>query len=804
MIKNYLKIAFRGLLRDKFFSFLNVSGLAIGIACVLLITTYVSYEQSFDKHFENHENIYRVVIKGRFNGRDFTGVQNPAPAGPTFKEQLPEVIEKLRFRNSGDWVVKYEDKIFNENEVVFADETFFKVFSVNLIQGNPEEVLLKPNHLVLSETQAKKYFGNENAMGKILRLDNEEDWVVSGVYEDIPDNSQFHFEFILSFITRDEEYNNKFWLSQNYETYLVLNPNSDLASVQNKVNEIAIEKMGVELQQYLDMSFDQFKAAGNNFEYFLQPLQDVHLRSDNYGGFEPEGDITYVYIFTSIAIFILAIACINFMNLSTARSANRAKEVGVRKVLGSYRSQLIGQFIAESVLITFIAGLIGLSAAVILIPFFNDFAERQMVLEFLPNLPIVALGSSLVGFLAGLYPAFFLSAFSPAKVLKGNASVGGKSGGLRKVLVSFQFFISILLIIATFSILNQLNYIQNRKLGFDRDRVLVISNAFMLRDNKQAFKNAMLQNPDVVNASFSSFLPTSSNRSSTVFFPDAVVDKDKGIVSQIWTVDEGYPDVFGMKIKKGRFFSKEYGTDSTALVINETAARLFGFEELNGAVLGTYDESPEKLNRYNVIGVIEDFNFESLKNEIEPMVIRLGNSTGLLSLKLNSGDYKALLKETEAKWDEFAPGQPFEFTFLDDRFNNMYTAETKLGNIFTVFAVLAIVIACLGLFGLAAFTAQKKTKEVGIRKVLGATLPQLIYLMSKEISILVLISFVLASALGYYGVNWWMQDFTYRPSISIMAFALAGLSAFAIALLTMSYQSIKVARANPVKALRNE
>ncbi|MFT6829070.1 MAG: putative ABC transport system permease protein, partial [Roseivirga sp.] len=639
MIKNYLKIAFRGLLRDKFFSFLNVSGLAIGIACVLLITTYVSYEQSFDKHFENHENIYRVVIKGRFNGRDFTGVQNPAPAGPTFKEQLPEVIEKLRFRNSGDWVVKYEDKVFNENEVVFADETFFKVFSVNLIQGNPEEVLLKPNHLALSETQAKKYFGNENAIGKILRLDNEEDWVVSGVYEDIPDNSQFHFEFILSLITRDEDYNNKFWLSQNYETYLVLNPNSDLAMVQNKVNEIAIEKMGVELQQYLDMSFDQFKAAGNNFEYFLQPLQDVHLRSDNYGGFEPEGDITYVYIFTSIAIFILAIACINFMNLSTARSANRAKEVGVRKVLGSYRSQLIGQFIGESVLITFIAGLIGLSAAVMLIPFFNDFSDRQMILEFLPNLPIVALGSFFVGFLAGLYPAFFLSSFAPAKVLKGNVSTGGRSGGLRKILVSFQFFISILLIIATFSILNQLNYIQNRKLGFDRDRVLVISNAFMLRDNKQAYKNAMLQNPDVLNASFSSFLPTSSNRSSTVFFPDAVVDKDKGIVSQSWTVDEDYPDVFGMKIKKGRFFSKEYGTDSTAFVINETAARLFDFDELEGAVLGTFDESPEKLDRYNVIGVIEDFNFESLKNEIEPMVIRLGNSTGLLSLKLNSGDY---------------------------------------------------------------------------------------------------------------------------------------------------------------------
>lgn len=804
MIKNYLKIAFRSLFRDKFFSFLNISGLAIGIACVLLITTYVTYELSFDKHFDNHENIYRVVIEGRFNGREFTGVQNPAPAGPTFKEQIPDVVEKLRFRNSGNWVIKYDNKVFNEDAVIFADETFFKVFSVNLIQGNPEEALSKPYHLVLSQSQSTKYFGAEDPMGKVLRLDNDKDWIVSGVYEDIPDNSQFHFEFILSFISRADDYNNKFWLSQNYETYLVLNPNSDLAAVNQKINEIAIDNMGVELQQYLDMSFDQFKEAGNNFKYFLQPLADVHLRSDNYGGFEPEGDITYVYIFTSIAIFILVIACINFMNLSTARSASRAKEVGVRKVLGSYRSQLIGQFITESVLITFIAGLIGLTVGVLFIPFFNDFADRQMVLEFLPNLAIVATGSILVGFLAGLYPAFFLSAFSPAKVLKGNVSTSGKSGGLRKVLVSFQFFVSILLIIATFSILNQLNYIQNRKLGFDRERVLIVSNAFMLGENSQAFKNELLLNPAILEASFSSFLPTSSNRSSTVFFPDAVVDKDKGIVSQFWTVDDNYLDVFGMKVKEGRFFSKEFATDSTAFVINETAAKLFGFEQIEGAVLGAFDEIPDDLERFNVIGIIEDFNFESLKSEIDPVVMRLGNSTGLLSLKLNASNYKALIGDVQSKWDELAPGQPFEYTFLDDRFTNMYKAETKLGSIFTVFAVLAILIACLGLFGLAAFTAQKKTKEVGIRKVLGASLFQLIYLMSKEISMLVLISFVLASALGYYGVDWWMQDFTYRPSISMASFLMAGTSAFLIALLTMSYQSIKVARANPVKALRNE
>ena len=766
--------------------------------------TYVNYELSFDKHFENQDRIYRVVIDGRFNGRDFTGSQNPSPAGPTFKEQIPEVEERLRFRNTGDWVVQYGDKVFNEDDLVFADETFFKVFSVNLIQGNAEEALSRPRHLAINQTQAKKYFGDEDPMGKVLKLDNDEDWIVSGVFEDIPDNSHFHFDFILSFITREGDYNNQEWLSQNYDTYLVINENADIAQVQQKINEIAIQKMGVELQQYLNMSFEQFKEGGNNFEYFLQPLSDIHLKSTGYGGFEPEGDITYVYIFTAIAVFILVIACINFMNLSTARSANRAKEVGVRKVLGSYRSQLIGQFISESILITFIAGLLGLCIGVIVIPFFNDFTDRQMELSFLQNLPWVILGSVVVGFLSGLYPAFFLSAFNPAKVLKGNVSSGGKTGGLRKALVSFQFFISILLIIATFSILNQLNFIQNKSVGFERDRVLVIHNAYMLGDNSDAFKNMILQNPAVEQASFSSYLPTSSSRSSTVFFPDGIIDKDRGMVCQNWRVDENYQAVFGMKIKQGRFFSKQYATDSTAIVINETAAKNFGIEELNGNIIGTFGNNEEVLDQFNVIGIIEDFNFESLKSEIEPLIMRLGKTTGYLSIKLNSESIGTQVKSAESKWDEMAPGQPFEYSFLDDRFTNMYKAESKLGEIFTVFAVLTIVIACLGLFGLAAFTAQKKTKEVGIRKVLGASLIQLVFLMSREISILVIISFIIASAIGYWGVNWWMQSFTYRPPINLLYFFLAGLSAFVIAILTMSYQSIKVARANPVNSLRNE
>ncbi|RKQ42255.1 putative ABC transport system permease protein [Roseivirga pacifica] len=805
MLKNYLKIAFRSLLKDKFFSFLNVTGLAIGIACCLLIVTYVRYELSFDKHFENQENIYRVVIEGRFNGRDFTGVQNPAPAGPTFLDQIPAVEQKLRFRGTGDWIVEYQEKVFNEGDLVFTDETFFDVFKVNMIEGNPEEALTRKNHLAMSETMAKKYFGDEDPLGKTLKLDNAADWTVAGVYEDIPDNTHFHFDFLLSFITRENEYNGQQWLNQNYETYLVLNPNATTADVETQMNDIAIEHMGAELKMYLDMTFDQFKAAGNNFRYFLQPLADVHLKSAGYGGgFEPGSDITYVYIFSAIAAFILVIACINFMNLSTARSANRAKEVGIRKVLGSVRSQLIGQFISESVLITLISGLIGLGLAMLILPFFNNFASREMVIEPMQTLPALLTGALLVGFLAGLYPAFFLSAFSPVKVLKGNLSMGMKSGGLRKVLVTFQFSISILLIIGTFSILNQLQYIQNKNLGFEKDQVLLIHNSYLLGDNIAVFENKIEANPNVSQTSKTWYLPTSSSRSSTVFFPDAVIDQDKGVVSQNWNVDHDYAEVFGLKMVEGRFFSEDMPTDSMAMVINQTAAKSFGIESLDDAIIGDFNEDGSALDRYKVVGIFEDFHYESLREEIGPMILRLGQSNGYMGIKLNASNYQQVIDEARNSWDEMAPGQPFEYTFLDDRFTNMYTAETQLGDIFLIFAVLAIVIACLGLFGLAAFTAQQKTKEVGIRKVLGASISQLIYIMSREVSVLVLISFVVASAAGWYGVNQWLQGFAYRPPVSVMVFLLAGAGAFVIALLTMSYQSIKVAVANPVKALRNE
>ncbi len=803
MFKNYLKIAFRSLWKDKFFSFLNITGLAIGISCCLLIMTYVNYEQSFDKHFDGYSQIHRGVIEGAFNGQDFTGVQFPSPAGRTFRDQIPEIEQVVRFRNMGNWVGKYEDKVFNENNTVYADETFFEVFSVPMIMGDPNQALVNKNTLVMSRSTAQKYFGDDDPIGKRLKLDDRLDFEVRGVYEDIPDNTHFHFDMILSFITRENEYNDQQWLNQNYETYFVLNPNAKMDQLKTKINEISIDKMGAELKQYLDMSFADFEAAGNSFNYFLQPLEEIHLKSDNYGGFEPEADITYVYIFTAIAAFILVIACINFMNLATARSANRAKEVGLRKVMGSYRHQIINQFISESVLITFISGLLGLVIAVTVIPFFNDFADRAMTLDFVNNLPLVLGGSIVVGILSGLYPAFFLSAFSPAKVLKGNLSLGMKSGGLRKVLVTFQFFISILLIIATFTILDQLSYIQSKKLGFDKEQVLVLHNANMLGANQEAMRNATMQNPDIQTATYTSFLPTSSNRSSTIFFPDAIIDQDRGRVTQNWRVDYDYMEVFGMKLKEGRFFSKEFATDSSAMVINETTAKIFGIESV-GSIIGAFDNSPEELARYTVIGILEDFHFESLKNQIDPIVMRLGNSNGFLSMKLNSADFQSVLGAVENHWDRLAPGQPFEYTFLDDRFSNMYQAEAKLGDIFTIFAVLAIVIACLGLFGLAAFTAQQKTKEVGIRKVLGATIAQLIYLMSREVSILILISFVIATGLGVLGVNWWMQDFEYHPSINPMIFVFAGLGAFVIALLTMSYQSVKVAIANPVKALRSE
>jgi len=630
---------------------------------------------------------------------------------------------------------------------------------------------------------------------------------VTAVIKDIPQNSHFNFDFFFSMKNVDYQWGQ--FLSHNFHTYLLLKPGTDYKAFEKNFDQYE-EKYVLPVMKQLTQvkSLEEFKKAGNLLEYSLIPLTQIHLYSDKQYEFLPGGNIQYLYIFSAVALFILVIACINFMNLTTARSAKRAKEVGIRKVLGTERKELIAQFLVESVLMVVLSMLIAIALAWLILPLFNDVADKSMTLTSLFSpyiLPLLIALPFVVGLLAGSYPAFFLSAFRPIEVLKGKIKMSGSSGSLRSGLVVFQFFASIVLIIGTIIIYSQLNYIQTRNLGFNKDQVLVINNTYQLDNNVDAFKNDITRLTGVKSGTLSSFLPvSSSSRNDNVFSKTSQIDAKNGFDMQIWRTDYDYINTMGMQLVKGRNFSKDFGGDSTAIIINEAAAKILGYEDPIGKKLYGASNSPTKLDAYNIIGVVENFNYESLKQTIGPLGFFLGKSTGLASFKVNASNLPEVLKEAESKWKAFAPGLPFSYRFLDAAFNDMYKNEQRVGKIVMIFSVLAILIACLGLFGLSTFIAEQRTKEIGIRKVLGASVQSIVQLVSKEFVILVSIAFVIAVPVGWWAMSSWLTDFAYRVSIEWWVFALAGVMALGIALITMSYQAIKAALMNPTKSLRSE
>ena len=805
MIKNFFKVAWRNLLRNKFYSILNIAGLAIGIACCMLIVLFVVDELSYDKYYAKADRIYRITADGALNGSNFDLAVVGSPVGQAMVDDHPEVVDFVRFRDGGSPFIRYEDNVFKEEKFVWVDHNIFDVFDVRLIQGDPEIALKEPRSLVMSRSAAKKYFGTEDVLGKVVRFGQTDGYKVTGVFDKIPDNTHFQFDVFGSMETLESAKQN-IWLSMNFQTYLVLAEGADLEALKSKFPAMLKKYVGPEIKRFLNAEWDEMGNTGNAFAFSLQPVTDIHLRSDLQAELAPNSDIQYVYMFSAIAFFILLIACINFMNLATARSAHRAKEVGIRKVLGSEKSQLIRQFLAESVLISFISFVLALAMAIGAIPFFNDLANKNLSVPLSNPLFYAAMfgGTLMVGLLAGSYPAFFLSAFQPVKVLKGALSSGMKSGVLRNILVVVQFCTSIFLVIGTLIIQDQLNYIQHKKLGFDKDQVLIVHDAYLLGENTEVFKNEMAQLPAVKSASLSGYLPTPSSRNNNVFFRGLTPSQENSVLSANWFVDHEYIETMGMEIVSGRNFSRDYVTDSSACIINEAAAKQFGWPDPIGETIGEFLNNDGEIGGLKVIGVVKDFHYESLRNNIQPLLIELGNSRGLLSLKVNTDDYSGLLRKVEDRWNEMAPNQPFETSFMDDRFNRVYDAEQRLGKIFGVFAGLAILIACLGLFGLAAYTAENRIKEVGIRKVLGASVGQLVYLLSRDVGKLVLIAFVLGAPLAWYAMNQWLEDFEYRTTIGWSVFLIAALGSLAIALLTMSYQSLKAATSNPVRSLRTE
>ncbi|MEQ8904590.1 ABC transporter permease [Ekhidna sp.] len=812
MIKNYLNVALRNLFKHKFYSLINILGLSIGLTCFLMISLYVVDELSYDNFHSDADRIYRMDFTGNINGSEFITALASAPAGPTMPLEFPEVEAATRLRSTGNWIIKEKntEDAYNEDAVVYADHNFFQFWDFNLTSGNPETCLERPNTLVISESLASKVFGDENPVGKMVVLDNDDDWEVTGVYEDMPTNSHFNFEMMLSMESREES-KSKMWMSFNFNTYLKLQEGYDPNDLEVKFPGLIEKYIGPEIQNFMGASLEEFYEAGNDAGFYLFPLLDIHLKSDKLGELTVNGDMKYVLIFTAIAMFILILACINFMNLSTARSAGRAKEVGVRKVMGAYKSQLRKQFLTEAFLITFISILIAYGLSFLLLNQFNTLADKAMVFNSLlsPAFLLIMLGVLIVvGFLAGSYPAFFLSKFRPVEVLKGKLNLGLRGGGLRSTLVVLQFCVSIIMIIGTAIVYQQLSYIQNKKLGYSKDHILMIHDPWLMDDKADSYKNEALQHSNILSGTMSSFLPVNTADNNNAWFPGSNSTKSETYIFHEYRVDHDYMETLGIELKSGRSFSKDFPSDSLAVVLNEAAMHKIGWtlEETIGKTISTFDGFQDSIYTvsYKVIGIVKDFHFTSLRDQIEPLIFKLGRSRGFVSFKITSENIPATIGFLEDKWNEFAPSQPFAYSFLDERFNEMYENEQKLGKIFGVFAFLAIFIACLGLYGLAAFTAEQRRKEIGVRKVLGASIASIITLLSKEFLKLVGIAFLIAAPISYYFMSEWLQDFENRTNINLMVFLLAGIIALVIAWVTMGFQSWNAARINPARSLKDE
>lgn len=810
MIRNYIKIALRNLMKNKVFSFINIVGLALGLTCFMLIAMYVTDELSYDRFYPNALRIYRINLDMKFGGSELKLAVSSDPLGPTLKKDYPQVEQYTRIYSSdGPKQVKKGNQYIREDKIGYADSTLFEVFQIPVLSGNIKTALSEPNSVVMSKKAAIKYFNTVDAVGKTLEIGvtKKTAYKVTAVYQDIPDNSHFNFDLFLCMKNVDYNFGN--FLSNNFYTYLLLREGTDYKQFEKNFDAVLTRYVLPQAKQYIQInSMEEFRKAGNKFEYSLIPLTDIHLKSDRFPEIQVNGSLQYVYIFSIVALFLLLIACINFVNLTTARSANRAKEVGIRKMLGTQRSSLIGQFIAESTLMSYLAFVFALVFTLLLIPYFNDIAAKSYTYATLFNpvyLPFLLLFPLVVGIIAGYYPAIFLSSFRPLETLKTKFNAGFKRSSLRNSLVTFQFVTSLVLIIGTIIIYQQLDYIQTKNLGFVKDKVLIVNNTNTLGTRAGAFKDEISQLTGITNASFAGYLPIdNSSRSDNSYYLDATMDAKNSLNMQTWQVDDSYLPTIGLELKEGRNFSKDFGTDSSKVIINETAVKLLGYTNPIGQKFYTVGDKPGGVKSYEVIGVIKNFHYESLRKTVGPLFLVLGDSKSETAFKINTGNVKGLIKQIETKWAQFAPEIPFSFKFMDDAFDDMYRAEQRVGKVMLIFAALTIIIACLGLFGLVTYIAEQRTKEIGVRKVLGASIFNIVSLLSRELLLLVLIALLIATPIAYYFMYQWLQDFAFRISISWQVFVAAGIGAMLLTFLTISFQAIKAAMANPVKSLRTE
>ncbi len=809
MFSNFFKSALRNIFRHKTYVIINILGLAVGFACSLLIFLFVIHELSFDKFNEKYDRIYRIYIDGKMSDQEFKSAWTPAPAARTFVEEFPEIETAIRMQRWDELLIRIDDRKFIESKIALADSGFFNVFSLKLLEGDPSKVLSQPNAVVLTLSQARKYFGNGEAVGNHLRIGNDSTlYTITGVMQDVPENSHLDFDILLSFLTHPRA-NDDFWLSNSFSTYLLLREGASPEVLESKMPVIIEKYIGPQVEKSLGMDLQAFADAGNRYGMFLQPLSDIHLNTEIMADFKRSSDRKYIYIFSGIAFIILIVAGINYMNLSTARSARRSREVGLRKVVGSSKGMLIWQFILESVLLTVISTVLAVLLVELLLPVFNNMLQTNLKVGYFTRwyvIPGLLLLTVFIGLFSGSYPAWFLASFMPVKVLYGKLKVGLSNTVIRSILVIFQFFFSIALIITSLIIYKQINYMLNKDMGFDKEQLMVIRRADALQKKIIAFKDEIKKIPDVISITNSTTVPGYPNNNNGYQIEGRSAEQ----LFMMWTnwIDYDYFETYKIELTDGRNFSRDFPSDSAGMIINEEAVRRFGLDDVfNKRFIQPGYNNQEKVYM-NILGVSGNFHYQSLQNKIEPHVFMLKPEkwdwAGYLTIRVGKENMDKTIAMIENTWRSFTGDEPFQYFFMDQEFEKFYKEEKRTARIALAFSILAIFIACLGLFGLTSFATEQRAREISLRKVLGSTAKSIVLLFTREISILIAIATIPAWIVSYFFLKNWLQNFSYHITLSPWEFILATVLVLLIALITVSYRTYRAALVNPAEVLKYE
>lgn len=808
MIRSYFKVTYRNLLRQKSFAFINIFGLAIGLACSILIGLYIKHEFSYDKFNKDYDRLYRVILDFKMGTNTMSGPLSPAPLAPEMLKQLPGIESAVRIRYQSNKAIRTDNRTFYIDKFFYADSNFIEVFEVSFISGDPKTALIRPNTAILTESASLNLFGTINSVGNSFRMTNGDStlYEVTGVVKPFPSNAHFHFDMLAS-MSGYADSKIPMWLANNYHTYIRIKPGTNPKEFGNKITDLFVRNATPQLLEYFNISIEEFIKAGNRSNYGLQKVTDIHLNSSLNYELEVNGNYIYVAIFILIAVFILLNACINFTNLTTARSASRAKEVGLRKVLGSDRKRLIIQFITESVVFSYLAVLLALLMVELLLPHFDNLLNVSLNLsltDYLKLLPIALLLATVVGIISGIYPAFYLSAFNPNDVLKSKFQHGAKRNWLRNILVITQFSVSIAILLGTMLVTSQLRYLQNKNLGFDKDKLLIIERTDPIKKNIKVFLEELGKCPHIEEISLSNAIPV-KRTGNAGYMLDGGKTKDIFLINN-YLVNYDYLKTMGFKLKEGRFFSNEFTTDTAAVVINEATARYLDLKDPIGKEIWSAGQGPDNKAKFKIVGVIEDFHYESLHTPVKPLLFHLSKEyySGYVHVRIKNGKENDVLEFVNLTWKNLAPETSLQYFFFADQFDNMYKKEIETRRLMNVFAIIAILIASLGLFGLVAYMAERRTKEIGVRKVLGSSVGEIIQLMTKEVVVLVIISFLIAAPLAYWWMTHWLTQFAYKTPIYASIFLLALIIAMLIAGLTVIIIAIKAATRNPVESLRYE